>query len=491
MVTITHERSWARDEFRGLQNVTDMQIATMDGARYLYAIDAADGTLTSFDLSGQIAVRTGSVTVDDEPFGTADTIAVMENGGACVILTGGATAGEMRAFDLDEATGAIGARTGGFDAIEGLGSVSAFEVYERAGVEYLAAALPEGALSALDQRGGFSQTSSVSGPETYLDDVTAVQFVRGGFGHYVFAASGTEEGVTVTRAGSGGRLAEYELLDAEDGLWVSNVSALGTVDSLGTDYLLVADQVAGSVSTVRIDRDGTMTVTDTAHDDLETRFGGVSVMETFSMKHRDFVALGGSDGGLTVMEILNDGTLHETATLGGDGMAGLGSISAIEVDADRHDAAIFVSTGDGGMSQFTFDLGLNGTHRAATEEGGVLGGTAMNDLLTGGAGDDRLYGNRGEDLIYDGAGADFIAAGSGADVVKLAFDGETDRVVGFKQGEDRIDLSEWPMLYDMSRLEIAPFAAGARVHYFDETLILTSIDREPLTGLSEADFIFG
>jgi Ca2+-binding RTX toxin-like protein len=67
-----------------------------------------------------------------------------------------------------------------------------------------------------------------------------------------------------------------------------------------------------------------------------------------------------------------------------------------------------------------------------------LEGGAGNDRLVGGAGNDRLVGGRGSDTLDGGAGTDTFVFASNADSVLGSL---RDLVLGFEQGQDKIDLS--------------------------------------------------
>ena len=82
---------------------------------------------------------------------------------------------------------------------------------------------------------------------------------------------------------------------------------------------------------------------------------------------------------------------------------------------------------------------------------GVFGGTG-DDLLLGGLGNDRLSGGDGSDVLtgFDGVdrltggkGSDLMFGGRGADVFVFAPGDGADRIRGFTDGQDLLDLSAW------------------------------------------------
>jgi serralysin len=79
----------------------------------------------------------------------------------------------------------------------------------------------------------------------------------------------------------------------------------------------------------------------------------------------------------------------------------------------------------------------------------ILGG-AGNDLLFGNQDDDTISGNEGRDIIYGGRGDDVISGGAGRDLLYgrsgndtfvFAPGSQTDTILDFRNGADKIDLS--------------------------------------------------
>ena len=73
----------------------------------------------------------------------------------------------------------------------------------------------------------------------------------------------------------------------------------------------------------------------------------------------------------------------------------------------------------------------------------VVRASQMGVTLDGQGGDDLLAGHDGDDHLIDGTGSDRVQGGLGEDVFVFVKDGALDRIIDFKIGEDRIDLSAW------------------------------------------------
>ena len=117
-----------------------------------------------------------------------------------------------------------------------------------------------------------------------------------------------------------------------------------------------------------------------------------------------------------------------------------------------------------GASYVVFGKSTGPIDRTGTAADEVLVGGPFDDRLNGAGGDDRLFGNAGDDDLRGSTGADRLAGGPGDDRLDGGADRDVliggggrdvlsfsaprhsrrgalrDRIVGFAQGEDRIDL---------------------------------------------------
>jgi Ca2+-binding RTX toxin-like protein len=85
--------------------------------------------------------------------------------------------------------------------------------------------------------------------------------------------------------------------------------------------------------------------------------------------------------------------------------------------------------------------GLGGSDRLAGNVGNDrLDGGAGHDRLSGGAGNDILTGRSGRDILNGGAGNDQLRGGSGADTFVFKGKWGSDRIEGFQNGHDKLDL---------------------------------------------------
>ena len=129
----------------------------------------------------------------------------------------------------------------------------------------------------------------------------------------------------------------------------------------------------------------------------------------------------------------------------------------------------------------------------------ILGGTggdrifgdSGNDLLRGDAGADIILGGAGNDTITGGAGSDTLGGGAGADVFVFEIGSQRDIVIDFRNGQDRIDLTDqsytsFAMLQAFADITqthfgtIIDFGGGARID-----LIGVRVSQ-----LDSSDFIF-
>jgi len=111
-----------------------------------------------------------------------------------------------------------------------------------------------------------------------------------------------------------GDVTELDHRGASDGLGINSPTGLSQLTVNGRDYVLVSSFGTSSLTVLELEADGVLTLTDQINDNATTRFGNVLEVETLTIGEHAFVALAGSDGGVTLLQMLNGGMLSEVAT---------------------------------------------------------------------------------------------------------------------------------------------------------------------------------
>lgn len=146
----------------------------------------------------------------------------------------------------------------------------------------------------------------------------------------------------------------------------------------------------------------------------------------------------GNDGN----DDLDGGTGADTLR-GGDGNDNLSG----EDDADRLEGGIGTDTMVGGSGADTLVGGTGADRMWGGEGADTLNGGSGNDRLFGEEGADSIVGGSGADYIMGGAGADTINGGSGADTFVFTDGDDADRIVGFADNSDTLDLSDFGLTW--------------------------------------------
>jgi len=327
--------------------------------------------------------------------------------------------------------------------------------------------------------------------KSYIADVSDTLSLRIGGADYLLTASAGENGITMFKAHADGTLELHDSLGTKDGLSVNGPTALAVVEAWGQTFAVVGATLSNSISMVRINPMGCLFLADHQIDDGTTRFARVAALDTFSANGRSFVVAAGNDGGITIFEVLPGGELAFDTTYESTALAPLGTVTGIEavvIGAEVH--LYLVQANRTQITELTVSLANLGGVLQAT--GGVLSGTAKDDLILGSAGNDDLRGGLGNDRIVDGDGQDTLRGNGGADIFVFRDDEFQDTIMDFQMGIDRIDLSDWGMVYSLAELEIIPIAGGAEIRFEDHSLIVIASHGRMLTAVDfqESYFIF-
>ncbi len=122
----------------------------------------------------------------------------------------------------------------------------------------------------------------------------------------------------------------------------------------------------------------------------------------------------------------------------------------------------------------------------------LLSGGVGNDLLLGGYGHDKLLGSDGRDYLsgFDGndrliggTGSDLAVGGRGRDVFVFAPGDGADKVKGFADGQDRIDLSAYEFLrVGLALRHFAAVTGGVEFSDGADTIRIMGLTMDQLTG---------
>ncbi|UWQ19691.1 hypothetical protein K3551_18265 (plasmid) [Jannaschia sp. M317] len=232
---------------------------------------------------------------------------------------------------------------------------------------------------------------------------------------------------------------------------------------------------------------------DILHDTRDTRFGGASAVETFEHRGRDFLVAAGDDQGVALLEVLPGGKIHHHQSLEQGLDWNFGAVAALAVTLVGDEAQILITgSARGGIAQLVVDLDTIGARQIGGAADNTLTGGAAGDLLIGGAGDDVLSGGAGDDLLLAGTGSDTLDGGAGADVFVFEADGQSDRIDGFEQGVDRIDLSGWGRIHGIEALTLRGTGNGGVIRWGDEEIRVFGTERGWIApdSWTEDDFLF-
>lgn len=467
--------------------VTDMVSLTQASGTYLYLGAQPGFGLYALSLAeGQAAalLDTNGLPAGADVLG-ATRLDILPEGAGNTLLTPGRFGAEMGGFALS-ANGWFGGARGYSDGAGPGGDVTDVAVVRVGGEVYLYGAvrgadgvaawhLPSGQ-SALVQGAGL-----VDSPAIDLADVMALTSATFGATTWLFAASGSEDGLAAMKVGPGGVLTHIASMGAAEGLGIDAPLAVEAVAVGGQGFVILAGAGSSSLTVFRVEAGGLVPV-DHVTDTLGTRLMGVEALATATLGDRVFVLAGGADDGVSLFELLPDGRLFLHQTLEDANGLALADVRAIEAVAVGGEIQVFVTSGsEDGVSQFTLDPGNPGATLFGTATGEALAGGGADEVVAGMGGNDTLSGGGGADIMIDGSGADVLTGGAGADVFVFISDGLTDRVTDFNPAEDRLDLSDFAMLQSLSQLAVTPTATGAILSFGDEVVEVVSHNGQPLT----------
>ncbi len=483
---------------RQLAGLSDMEIVTVASHTYLLAAGAAEGGISSFELLPDGTV----VSVDDILLGAGSgtqgvsMLDVFTLDGAVYVLPSGEFDDNQTLYSL----GNDGAFSVAATYADGAGTYAQWGrtlTVDTGTASYLYGSVwGQSGFFRFDIGAGgalANQTWVQDTPQLFLGDITAMESAVLHGKNMLFVASGQDAGLHSFLVGADGALALIDTAPPLEGGF-SGVTDLVAVDGMDRSFVVLASAGTDALVVFRVSAGGRLQQVQGLVDTADTRFGGVTALETFDLNGRDYVLAGGADDGVTLFEITYKGQLKVIDTFVDTAGTALQNVTDIVAQVTGGVATIFISSAtDQGFSQLTFALpgGDNLIRGGPTPD--TLTGTAGDDTIFGHGMPDTLKGLAGDDRLVDGRGPDILWGGSGADIFEFVAETKTDTVMDFEIGIDRLDLSDYAMLYNINGVGITPTADGAVLTMGGDTLVLHTMDGSALTAdmFIQGDFIFG
>ncbi|MEP0504713.1 MAG: hypothetical protein ABJD13_09495 [Paracoccaceae bacterium] len=460
--------------------------ATIGDSTYLFAVNGANGGLTSYLLrdDGGLAqwVDHGYFSGNYTLGGLSEFVAV---NGEMQLLVGGGAGSPLQAFAVTE-QGEIGGlmNTAYLDATAmRLSSVVHLDL-DALDVLYSVDA-GTGQLRMLTGVGGGSfmipelaPAFDVSGP-VFLDQISIANTP-----YLVSADSIANEVVSYRVDDATGHISKISEFGADDGLGLQTPIAMETVSAFGRSFVVVAGSGSNSLSVLEIGYTGQLVPVDHILDTGGTRFGGVLAMSVSQIGDRVFIVAGGADDGLSLFTLLPDGRLSHLQTLIHEAELGLQNVDVIETVIVGSNLQIFVGSDTRiGLSQFAVDLSGLGVEKRNWAEGGqfVQGSVGDDILMAGLNGHDTLNGRGGDDILVATNADVTMIGGAGYDRFVLADTTFVQTIDDFEVGVDRLDFSAVPFLRNANQVLVRGTATGAELYFSDLQIVITSATGQTLS----------
>ena len=422
--------------------------------------------------------------LDASPLALRDvTTREVQNADRLTFQMEGRTRG-LDAATLQRLTGEGGdSATAYLDGVGFYGNAVTLHGLETGGRDYVYMSRPDGAgIAVYEQAGSGALTLRQTVGDTNstaLAGVSAMDSTVLANGQSVLlAASQTEDAITVFSVAGNGRLTAQDSFGAADLLPVDQPSVLRIIE-MGTErFVVMGAHATGSLTVLELSTDGALRFVDQVNDTRDTRFDGIAALDYLTTGVQTLLAVGGSDGGISLFQLLPTGrlVLRETIEDSLDmALDGIRQLRFVTHDDGRVELLALASR-DNGVTRFEVEIGQEGII-ATGRDGG-----AGNDILTASADGTLLRGGAGDDVILDGAGSDRLEGGAGADTFIFSPDQQDDMIRGFDISEDRIDLSAYGDIYDISALRIQEQGNGAQIFFAGENLSIQSVSGTRLTA---------
>lgn len=461
--------------------LVDLLVADFGGTSVLYALSRSDNLLIKLELAtdGMLSIARslalpGTFVAGSEP---SLSLSTLENGDFVLTLSGMAEA-DGQAVSLSN-TGALESQK----SLAGIGNLVAPETLELSATTLMVSGASGGGIDLFTNAGaGFGWTASLEDTsDRPLANVSALVTFTVGQQTFVGTASSLENGINIARITNAG-LTQAGSLGPSQFLPTGTPEDMEVVQRFGETHLIVASSGSSSLTTVAVGSGGAPHLADHILDSETTVIGGARTLEATRYGDMIYVAAGGDEGGISLFTMLPGGRLVHLDSVADDNVLSLERTTAVELAITG--SALHILAGSSlsnTITRLNYDLSAQGSAILSDGFGGTTVGTSLNDQVIGSDVAEQLSGGAGNDILLDAAGVDTLTGGLGEDLFVFASDGVLDVVTDFERGIDRLDLSAFDLLYDVSQLSLVSESDGATLTFGSETIRLFTNDATSLT----------
>ncbi|MDE9451493.1 hypothetical protein J3R80_13545 [Aliiroseovarius sp. Z3] len=487
MASLVAKVTHASGSLAYVANVSDLELFWSGNNAYLYAATGSGGGATVFDLSETgtcVAVAQIAFPLSVVASPTVQ-IEVLEVDGATYLLPFGRYDWSLNAITL-EAPDRFGEPESFTWGTGGLGNLSALASDTIDGQTHVYAANSQSAgfnhytisdQNTLELANGFSQPSASN-----TVDMVDLEIVSADQSNVLLALSQDQQGISSYRLDGNGNPTKADDLSAAEFLPISNPTALATGKVLDKTFAIISSAGTSSLTVVEVGADGSLNPTDHVIDNTWTRFSNATEIASAQVGDSLFVVSGGGDDGLSLFTLLPSGKLVHLDTIWDTHQTALQNVSALEMEYTGGKLQIFAtSETERGITQVEYDLSGLGETLCGDGSTKALQGTSADDQIDGGIWSEIISAGAGNDILRDGVGEDILTGGAGADIFVLTADDMLDIVTDFQPGVDKLNLSEFHMLYDASQLQVISRSWGAEIIFRNEITHVHSANGQSLS----------
>ncbi|MCH8467675.1 MAG: hypothetical protein LAT78_14040, partial [Roseinatronobacter sp.] len=220
------------------------------------------------------------------------------------------------------------------------------------------------------------------------------------------------------------------------------------------DRVVVAGAAGSSLSVLRADG-GTYLATDHVIDTNSTAFRRVQAISGLQAQTGagavDLVFVGGNDHGISAFAVTREGWLVWLDTFFDTPQTGIFDISTLQAVQQGSDIVITATSHR--------DTGVTVLRLPLANFGGIV---------------QNGQGTAQDNILIAQPGVTQLSAGGGANIFVIRPQDAAITITGFAPGLDRLDLSAWPMLRDISQFQFQTRPGGAWIGYRGYELHITS-----------------